>query len=163
MSADLLAELHAARVLARDVEAPVRSIADRDLWRHARRRPGEPVSLAVARALREPEAARRYRTVLSALALGHSPVALAASDGTVARRVGAFTLELLREGAPLLVIRSDGETWPKRMELHGGAMTALDLPEPVDGAVVLALDPDVPDLADAARLLADPDTEVFLV
>ncbi len=168
--ARLLAEIHTARELARRPR-PVReaAVSDRDLWAHARRRPGAPVSLAVTRALRtQAAAAARYRAMLASLAVAHAPFAIAASDGAVTRRrVGDLTLEIVPEdegSPPLLVITGIGDAVPRLIEVgRDGDDLRLALPEPVAGAIVLALDPTVPDALRLGELLRDPRSEVYLV
>lgn len=163
--ATLMAEAQAARDLLRD-RPPPESPGMAELWRHVRRRPGEPVSFAVERAIRsDPETARRYRTMLAAGALAHAPMALAASDGAVERRrVGAYELTVEAGDPPLLVVACGAAAAPAMIEVSRGDETArLDLPEPVSGAVVIALDPAVPEAALLGRLLADRLSAVFLV
>jgi hypothetical protein len=83
-----------------------------------------------------------------ACSLAHSPVALAASDGGVRRRVGEAVLELLPTAAgdvPLLVLTGPLAEAAQALELVGlgAAPLRLALP-PADGAaVLLALGPDV--------------------
>lgn len=169
----LLAELHAARFLAgravAGLEAAAPGPGHAEMWAFVRRPAGAPVPLALARALRDdPGAGRRYRAMLGALSLAHSPVALAASDGAVRRRVGEAILELLPTAAgdvPLLVLTGPPAEAARALELvgPGAAPLRLALP-PADGAVVLlALGPDVAEAADALRLLRDPATAIFLL
>ena len=167
--ARLLSEVHAARLLARDaLSAAARPVTAR-LWAHARRPPGGAVALDVERAIRTDEAARRrYGAILAALAVAHSPVALAASGGApVVRRLGGARLELLEGGdgdVPLLALRDLGDPAPSAIELHGrGEIVRLALPAPSGGAAVIALDPALPEAASAAALLRDPATAIFLL
>ena len=170
---ELLAELHGARVLARSARCGSAArgatgaarVSDAALWRHARRRPGDAISLAVQRALADVETGRRYRTMLAALAVAHSPVALAAADGTVRRRVGRMVLELLQDGPPLLVIHLDGvDPPPTLLELVGADHSVrLGLPPATDGALVLSLEGDLDVPARARAMLRDPATELFLL
>lgn len=163
--AALMAQAQAARDLLRDRPRPEAPAAGA-LWRHVRRRPGEPVSFAVERAIRsDPDTARRYRTMLAAGALAHAPMALAASDGAVERRrVGDYELTVEAGEPPLLVVVCGAAPAPTMIEVSLGDETArLDLPEPVSGAVVIALDPAVPEAALLGRLLADRLSAVFLV
>ena len=169
--ARLLAEIHAARALLR-TDVPTSTAARPShaaLWAHATRVAGQPVDLAVVRALRtDPEAARRYRLMLGAQALAHAPLAAAASDGTlVRRRVGPFDLEILEgaEGAPpLLILRGQAARMPSLIEAWlDDTGVRLDLAPPVAGAIVLALDPAVPEAILLDRLLRDPASAVFLL
>jgi hypothetical protein len=176
-AARLLAEVHAARGLMqrlklRKEETIVRSSPTAaDLWAHVRRKPGEVLSLKAERAIRnDPEVSQRYRTMLSAQALAHSSLAIAASDGTVRhRRLGPFTLEILPpDGAAmtLLLIRGvdEGTSTPSIIEAAFGAnIVRLELVPPIAGTIVLALDPEVPETAMLACLVADPKSEIFLL
>lgn len=171
--ARLLAELHIARGLGRQVAAPrevgAGGIAVAELWAHARRAPGAPVSLAVERALRsDPAAARRYRTMLASAAVAHAPLAIAASTGAVAaRRVGeiVITIDEGEEGAaPLVILSNIRGRAPGLIEiLLVGEALRLALPEPVGEAIMLSADPAIPEMAALLRLLRDPGSEIFLL
>lgn len=175
--ARLLAEIHAARALmkaqapaARSGQAAQPSRAAQPshaaLWAHASREPHRPVDLAVVRAIRaDPETARRYRTLLEAQALAHAPLAAAASDGALTRRrVGPFELEILEGTPPLLILRGPEASMPRWIEAWlGDEAVRLDLGLPADGAILLALDPDVPEADRLGRLLRDPACAVFLL
>lgn len=163
--ARLLAELHAARALMR-APVPGPRIGHAALWAHATRAAGRPVDLAVVRAIRtEPETARRYRAMLAAQAIAHAPLAAAASDGAILRRrVGPFELESLEGTPPLLILRGTEPRLPKTIEAWlGDDVVRLDLPPPVEGAIVLALDPAVPEADALGRILRDPGSAVFLL
>lgn len=166
--AQMLAEIHAARGLMR-ATAPARPIGHAALWAHAIREPGQPVDLAVVRALRtDPDTARRYRAMLGAQALAHAPLAAAASDGGIARRrVGPFELEILPgedDTPPLLLLRGVGPKAPRVIEAWlGDATVRLELGAPVEGAILLALDPAVPEAAELGRMLRHPACAVFLL
>ncbi|MEN3210442.1 hypothetical protein PUR23_10395 [Methylorubrum populi] len=175
----LLAEIHAARALmraqalgaasghtARPSTRPSNRPSHAALWAHADREPGRPVDLAVVRAIRtDPETARRYRTLLGAQALAHAPLAAAASDGAIARRrVGPFDLEILEGAPPLLILRGPDASMPRRIEAWlGDEAVRLDLGPPADGAILLALDPSVPEADQLGRMLRDPACAVFLL
>lgn len=169
--AQLLAEIHAARALMRAQVPAVRPShaaqpGHAALWAHANREPGGPVDLAVVRAIRsDPEAARRYRTLLGAQALAHAPLAAAASDGALTRRrVGPFELEILEGTPPLLILRGPDGPMPRRIEAWLGDETVrLDLGPPVDGAILLALDPALAEADRLGRMLRDPACAVFLL
>jgi hypothetical protein len=164
----LLAEVHIARQLSR-APAPtaVEGVTAADLWAEVRRDPGQPVSLAVARALRgHPETASRYRQMLSALAMASSPVALAASDGEVDRRIGSARLRLLpvtNGDVPLVVLEGIADAGSLEMVGHTGEILRLALPEPYAGTVILSLGPDFPQAAAALALLRDPGTALYLL
>jgi hypothetical protein len=163
----LLAELHAARSLAlRPVTRGAAGVTAAELWAELNRAPGAPVSLAVTRALRaDPRIATRYRRMLQASALAHTPVALAASDGVALRRIGAATLRLLPKAdssPPLLVIEN---TNAGALELVGidGSVLRLPLPPSDEGTIILALGADFPDAASALTLIEAPDTALYLL
>lgn len=176
-SVRLLAEVHEARRLyrqsgMRDAGATDRSHATAaELWAHVRRVPGQQISLAVERQIRlDPAVRLRYRAMLTSQALAHAPLAVAASDGAVeSRRIGSFTLEFVpaEDGAmALLLIRGPGggASLPRQIEVTlGSEMLRVDLGKPVAGTVILALDPSVADAMTLARLVADPNAEVFLL
>jgi hypothetical protein len=166
--AQMLAEIHAARGLTR-ASAPARAVSHAALWAHVTREPGQPVDFSVVRALRtDPETARRYRTMLGAQALAHAPLAAAASDGAITqRRIGAFDLEILPaedDAPPLLVLRGVEEQAPRIIEAWLGDETVrLDLAAPVEGTILLALDPAVSEAEELGRMLRDPACAVFLL
>jgi hypothetical protein len=163
--ARLLAEIHAARALTRARPSAARP-SHAALWAHANREPGAPVDLAVVRALRsDPEAARRYRTLLGAQAVAHALLAAAASDGALTRRrVGPFELEILEGTPPLLILRGPDARMPRRIEAWlGDEAVRLDLGEPVDGTILLALDPAVAEADRLGQMLRDPACAVFLL
>ncbi|MET7241830.1 hypothetical protein ABZT49_00520 [Methylobacterium sp. EM32] len=170
--ARLLAEIHAARALMRD-SGPPRGAGTgpsaASLWAYATRAAGGPVDLAVVRAIRtDPATARRYRALLAGQAIAHAPLAVAASDGAIAvRRVGAFTLEILPEtedGPPLLVLRGEEAQALRAIEaMLGDEAVRLDLPPALDDAIVVALDPEVPEAARLGAMLRDPACAVFLL
>ena len=168
-AARLLAEIHAARALMRAPAPASARPATAALWAHAVREAGAPVDLAVLRALRgDPETARRYRTLLAGQAVAHAPLAIAASDGDLAaRRVGPFVLEVVPadgDAPPLLVIRGGGDRPVRALEVSlGDDAVRLALPPPVEGAIVIALDPEVPEADRLGQLLRDPAAAVFLL
>lgn len=168
-AARLLAEIHAARALMRTPAPATARPSTAALWAHALREPGAPVDLAVVRALRgDPDTALRYRTLLAGQAVAHAPQAIAASDGDLAaRRVGLFLLEVVpadEDAPPLLVIRGGGDRPVRALEVSLGDDTVrLALPPPAEGAIVIALDPEVPEADRLGQLLRDPATAVFLL
>lgn len=172
-AARLLAELHAARALMRAAPVAARPSAAA-LWAHATREPGAPADLAVIRAIRtDPDAARRYRTLLAGQALAHAPLAVAAAHGPVAaRRIGAYALEILaatEDGPPLLILQGgsleDGKARPPRLieAMLGDEILRVALPPPVAGAILLALDPAVPEVVRLGAMLRDPACAAFLL
>jgi hypothetical protein len=163
----LLAELHVARALAnRPPRRAARGVTATDLWANLGRAPGAPVSLAVARSLRDdPGVATRYRRMLEAIAIAHAPVALAASDGVALRRIGEATLRLLpatTDAPPLLVIEN---TTAAALELIGadGDTLRLALPPADAGTIIMALGDDFPEAAAVLTLLAAATTALFLL
>jgi hypothetical protein len=175
MSPEFLAALHGARQLHRQVaektaapQMQARRVTTHDIWKHARRLPGEPVSLAVERAIRtDAAAAARYRKILTGFALAHTQLARAASDGAItSRRVGLYTFEMVKgDGPPLLLIRlGDGAGAPAAVELRRGEESLrISLGEPINGAVFLSLDPTNEEGRQLAALVADPTTEIFVL
>ncbi|MGU3668131.1 hypothetical protein ACLBX9_28420 [Methylobacterium sp. A49B] len=167
-AARLLAEIHASRALMRAPAPATARPSTAALWAHALREPGAPVDLAVGRALRgDPDTALRYRTLLAGQAVAYAPQAIAASDGDLAaRRVGLFLLEVVaadEDAPPLLVIRG-GDKAVRALEVNLGDDTVrLALPLPVEGAIVIALDPEVPEADRLGQLLRDPAAAVFLL
>lgn len=164
----LLAEVHIARSLARkplDVEMP--TVSHADIWAAIRRPSDQPVSLAFARSLRDdPKVAQRYRQMLQAAACGFSPVAMAASDGVVTRRIGAATLRLLpatATGAPLLVLESVAGISAVELVGEDNSILRLALPAADDGSVILSLGADYPDAATLLALLRAPQTAIYLL
>ncbi|KQO56750.1 hypothetical protein ASF22_09470 [Methylobacterium sp. Leaf87] len=171
-AARLLAEIHAARALARALAraaTPATRPGVAALWAHATRDPGGPVDLATVRAIRaDPGTARRYRALLASQAMAHAPFAVAASDGPVAsRRIGAFTLEILaatEDAPPLLILRGSEARSPRLIEVILGDETLrVALPPPIEGAILLALDPAVPEAVRLGAMLRDPACAAFLL
>jgi hypothetical protein len=169
LDASLLAEIHAARLLGRDAAArPIASrINAQALWAHVRRRPGEPVSFAVERAIRsDPRLASAYRTMLVSMAVAHAPFAMAASDGAISqRRVGACELRIIEaeNEAPLLVLQLNGVAAPRMIEISAGDESLrLDLSPPSEDAIVLSLDPEHAEAARLLALLRNPAAEITL-
>lgn len=149
---------------------PVRDV---DLLRHAARRPGDPVALAVVAALRSDEAIRRRYAVLVGLrATTHSPMAVAAYSEGTRRTLGGHVLRLMSDDGlpPILVISpiEEGLAPPRALEAMGRvrdgdfANVRIALPEAIRGHVTLPLDPSRPELADLADLLARPDSALWL-
>jgi len=182
-----LAEAVATRAIARGFET--RLLADRaagavpaaaavsaaDLWRHATRRPGEPIDFAVAKALRDDaDAAARYRKMLSGVAVASSPLALAASTtGGGGRTVGDFRLELVEDTPnlpPLLILSAvaagldEADGMPGEIEVFGmDGPVRVELPPSVRGHIQMVLDPGDPDHQRLRSLLTEPTAEVFLI
>ena len=161
----ILAELHLARGLAAAPRPVGPAVSTAALWAHARRRLGAPVDLGTIRALREdPGAAARYRRLLEGLALAHAPVALAASDGTMRRRLGPAELELhpSADGA-LMVLKGAGGARAIEVIPPEGEPCRLALPAPEDGTVILSLAPHAPETGMALAALRDPGSAIFLL
>ncbi|KQP40061.1 hypothetical protein ASF49_21400 [Methylobacterium sp. Leaf104] len=167
-AARLLAEIHAARGLLRTASDAVRPSAAA-LWTHVLREPGAPVDLALVRAIRtDPETARRYRALLAGQALAHAPLAIAAAHGPVSsRRIGPFALQILagtEDAPPLLIVQTVGIRPPRLIEaILGDETRRLALPPPVNGVILLALDPAVPEASRLGDMLQDPACAVFLL
>jgi hypothetical protein len=169
LTPELLAAVHAARRLRSAVAENVasRGVTTAELWQHARRRPGEPVSFAVERAIRtDGDLAARYRIMLQGFATAHATMAIAASDGGMTkRRVGPYSFERIDDGgSPMLVIRMDqGAPAPEMVELILGERSFRFSPgQATNSAIILALDPSVPDSSLITDLLTDPATEIFV-
>ena len=167
--ARLLAEAHAARLLARAALTGPKSaqISVHDVWAHVRRLPGAPVSLALERAIRSDTVlAARYRMMLASLSVAHAPFAIAASDGAITqRRVGVCAFQIIEhvDAPALLVIRLNGGAVPTMLEI-----TLVDdrlriaLPDPAEGAIILSLDPNHAEAVELQRMVQDPASEIFL-
>jgi hypothetical protein len=165
----LLAALHAARSLARSApRAGSQIVSMHDLWAHVRRKPGEVISFATERAIRsDAELAKRYRTMLASTALAHAPFAMAASDGAIReRRVGPYRLEIIEAQGemPLLIVHLGEATAPSVMDISTVEIgLRLSLPEPMEGALILSLDPDNKDAAALAHMVRDPASEIYFL
>lgn len=125
--------------------------------------------MAIERVLRSEVAARElYLHALSGAAVAESPVALAASDATIAeRRIGETTLRLASEAGVDWLILTPSETTSAlralEMRTRDGEGLRLRLPTPIDGVMQLPLDPAFPELVTAAALLRDPQTRLYLL
>jgi hypothetical protein len=166
----LLAEAHAARLVAREARSASNagSPSVHELWAYVRRQPGAPASLAIERAIRTDAATgARYRTMLAAIAVGHAPFAIAAADGPIVRRrVGPCTIEILEavDTPTLLVIHLNGVDRLSMIEIaRGDERLRLPLPAPTAGAIVLSLDPANAEAAALDRLARDAASEIFLL
>lgn len=168
--AHLLAQAHAARLLARKALLAPEAAAPgaHELWAHVRREPGAPVSLALERAIRgDAQVSARYRAMLASVSVASAPFAVAAADGRVLRRrVGPCTLEILEDAPapPLLVIHLGGAERPSMMEIaRGEERLRVALPAPTAGTIVLSLDPASPEAATLEALARDARCEIFLL
>jgi hypothetical protein len=166
----LLAEAHAARLVAREVQLTPNAASPgvHQLWAYARREPGAPASLTIERAIRTDTATgARYRAMLAAIAVAHAPFAIAASDGQIVRRrVGPCTIEILEaaDAPSLLVIHLSGIDRLSIMEIaRGEERLRLALPAPTAGAIVLSLDSSSAEAATLDRLARDAASEIFLL
>jgi hypothetical protein len=167
--AQLLAEAHAARLVAREAQlAPnTASPGVHELWAYVRREPGAPTSLTIERAIRTDAATgARYRTMLAAIAVAHAPFAIAASRGQITRRrVGACTIEIIEaaDAPALLIIHLNGIDRLSMMEIAcGDERLRLALPAPAAGTIALSLDPTNSEAAALDRLVRDNASEIFL-
>jgi hypothetical protein len=169
-TARLLAEAHAASRLARDAagQPGTAAVGVHALWAHVRRKAGTPVSFVVERAIRtDPDVARRYRVMLASVSLAYAPFAMAASDGSIReRRVDPFLLRIVEEDgeASLLVIEFGERLAPSILEIAvGDERLRLDLPQAINGHVVLSSDPANTEAAQLFRLLRDPSAEIYFL
>jgi hypothetical protein len=165
ITADLF---HAMVDAGAEREPAAASPSMRALLAYARRDRGAPADFAIEQALRtNPAVARRYRNLLTGMALAFSEVALAAATEPVPSRVlGEWRLEVAEQDglSPVLVLEQQAPApAPTVIEAVGvtGAIRLM-LPEPVNHTIQLPLDSDVAELADFHRLIADPATSVFL-
>jgi hypothetical protein len=140
------------------------------LLTYTRRPRGTPADFAIEQAIRtDPAVSRRYRSLLAVTAQASSPAALAAATGAVPSRVvGKWQLRVSAPDGlwPVLVLeRQDAAPVPAAIEAVGrdGRSVRLRLPDPVNQAIQVPLDEDVCELADFHRLIADPETEIFLL
>jgi hypothetical protein len=140
------------------------------LLTYTKRPRGAPADFAIEQAIRtDPAVSRRYRNLLAVTAQASSPVALAAATGAVpGRLVGKWQLRISAPDGlwPVLVLeRQDAAPAPAAIEAVGrdGRSVRLRLPEPVNQAIQVSLDGDVCELAEFHRLIADPETEIFLL
>ena len=151
-------------------EGATASLSMRALLSYARRDHRAPAIFAIEQAIRtDPTTAHRYRNLLAGMAIGFSPVALAAATDPVPSRVlGQWRLRVSQpQGlSPVLVLESLAPApAPTAIEAVGpaGGPIRLPLPDPVNQAIQLPLNGDVPELAAFHRLLADTDTQIFLL
>jgi hypothetical protein len=140
------------------------------LLTYTRRPRGAPADFAIEQAIRtDPAVSRRYRNLLALTAQAVSTAALAAATGAVpSRAVGNWRLRVSAPDGlwPVLVLeQEDTAPVPAAIEAVGrdGTSIRLRLPEPVNEAIQVRLDSDVSELAEFHRLIADPDTEIFLL
>jgi hypothetical protein len=165
----LLAELHAARSLARSaLHGSSSGVSIHALWAHVRRKPGGAISFVTERAIRgDAEIAKRYRAMLASTALAFAPFAMAASDGAIReRRVGPYRLEIIEaEGEmPLLVLHLGEAAAPSMMDISTNeASLRFSLPDATEGAIILSLDPNNADAASLARIVRDPAAEIYFL
>jgi hypothetical protein len=151
-------------------ETTVRPPSGRALLAYARRPHGAPADFAIEQAIRtSPAVSRRYRNLLAVLAQASSPLALAAStDDVPSRTVGSWRLRVSAPPGlpPVLVLeQQDPAPAPVAIEAVGadGESVRLRLPEPINQAIQVPLDHDVSNLARFHSLIANPDTEIFLL
>jgi hypothetical protein len=172
----LMAEGHAARLLALSLSnraleprAPAETPSIVELARYARRRAAAVADLSIERYLRrDPEGAARYRRVLASLAIAHSRIAMAASSPEVERRIGDYRLAVIDDygdEAPLMILSANSAAaWPTMIEAHRGEESVrVSLAAPIDGRIVIVLDPGIAETGTLARLLRDSRCELFLL
>jgi hypothetical protein len=139
------------------------------LLAYARRPHDAPADLAIENAIRtNPTVSRRYRNLLAIMAQAVSRVAYAAAaDKVPPRTIGAWRLRVSApQGlSPVLVLEQrEAAPAPAAIEAIGAdGQIRLVLPEPVNQAIQLPLNEDVPELAAFHRLLENTATEIFLL
>ncbi|SON56895.1 hypothetical protein HDIA_3354 [Hartmannibacter diazotrophicus] len=148
------------------VRAPVDHAA---LWRHARRRPGDPVDFAAMRMIRTDPAARTaLARMMAAQSIACSQMAFAAADsGATARQIGDYGFSLEADpdsGLTALVIAlNDAARVPHVLRAETGEQSlVLPLPEPQDGLIEMYFAHDNPDQADIIGILAEPTALIAL-
>jgi hypothetical protein len=147
------------------------SVSMRELLDYVWRAPETPLNFAIEQAIRtDPATARRYRNLLKGMAQAFSSVASAAATEEVPSRIiGKWHLRVSAPQGqlPVLVLTQpqDIAHAPAAIEAVGptGGPIRLPLPDPVNQAIQLPLNDDVPELADFHRLLRDTDTQIFLL
>lgn len=166
---------HVARIAIRQLleaaasSSSVSSIPAHQLWRYARRRPGEPADLKIEQALRsEPRTSTAYRRLLSGLASDYAPLAMAAAtDAYPERSIGSHRLQVIDEGdAVYLVVSNMTEhaSRPRMLVLAGPEGEArIELPPAIRGFVTVPLSPRLAERKLILRLLAAVGTEIFLL
>jgi hypothetical protein len=140
------------------------------LLTYTRRPRSAPADFAIEQAIRtDPAVSRRYRNLLALTAQAVSPAALAAAtDAVPSRVVGNWHLRVSAPDGlwPVLVLEQQNQApAPAAIEAVGsdGRSIRLRLPQPVNEAIQIPLDSDVSELAEFHSLIADPQTEIFLL
>jgi hypothetical protein len=158
-----------ARLAALSVEeaAPVSTAR---LYAYARRNLGSPADLALEQALRrEPAVARRYRHLLSGVAIAASPTAIAAASGRYPeRQIGSWRLRVVEEHDAIYIVLSanspDAAAAPEALDLQGAdGGERLELSPPVRGHITVLLDRNEPRVARILSLLADTSCALYLL
>lgn len=175
---DLMADTEAAFLAGEVAMAVVKgSLGRRDLvpidhaalYRHATRRPGEPVDFATARLLKTNETARTMLArMIAARALAVSPMAWAAADSSAtSRRIGACRLDVdppAAEGMAAMTIDvSEAARAPTVLRAEwDGRSVVLGLPPADDGLIELFFSETAPEHLDILRVLREPTALIAL-
>jgi hypothetical protein len=147
------------------------AVSRRALLDYVWRDPDAPLDLAIERAIRDdPATAQRYRNLLKGMAQSFSERAIAAAtDDVPSRMIGKWKLRVSAPQGqlPVLVLTHQDPTTsaPAAIEAVGATKgpIRLPLPDPVNQSIQLPLNDDVPELVAFHRLLAETDTQVFLL
>lgn len=146
------------------------AVSVRALLAYVWRAPDAPLDFAIEQAIRtDPATARRYRNLLSGMAQAFSERAIAANtDDVPSRVIGKWHLRVSAPPGqlPVLVLtQQDRAPAPVAIEAVRAAEmpVRLPLPAPVNQAIQLPLNNDVPELAAFHHLLKDTDTQIFLL
>jgi hypothetical protein len=162
--------------IGKDARKPAaEAVSIRALLAYVWRDPGAPSDLAIERALRDDATtAQRYRNLLRGMAQAFSERAIAAaSDEVPSRMIGKWKLRVSapRGQLPVLVLThqesalTHQDPAPAAIEAVGVAKgpIRLPLPEPVNQSIQLPLNDEFPELKAFRHLLAETDTQIFLL
>jgi hypothetical protein len=157
--------------IGKDTPRPAaEAVPMRALLAYVWRDPDVPSDLAIERAIRDDATtARRYRNLLRGMAQAYSERAIAAAtDDIPSRTIGKWKLRVSApEGqlAVLVLTHQEPAPAPAAIEAVGATMgpIRLPLPDPVNQSIQLPLNDEVKVLRDFRSLLAETDTQVFLL
>ena len=145
------------------------SLSAARLVRYARRR-DSVLDFAIEQQLRQnPVIMRLYNNLMQQTSMAYSPMAIAAGDGMIVKRmIGPHQLELVEDGGDqFVIIRLGGhlDQPPRLLEIrceNKGAVR-LTLPRPVGKIMQMQLDLEAEDGKTAFELLGDPASALFLM